>query len=582
MPLQNNNAGALHGVTFDLLSGYTPPEVTPVAGSNPLAEATFNFSKDGSATSTYTTALPSTVRRAKALDDNPILGSHTHALYSPYLGSQTREAVTFTFSKDGSQSTEIANALYPTALRAQRLDDNPILFSHTHALHSAYLAGQERGSATFTFSKDGMFSTTVKDALAPTILRASNLDSNPILFSHTHALHSAYLAGQERGSATFTFSKDGGQTTEVADALAPTQLRASNLEDNPILLSHTHALHSAYIAGQVREVATFTFSRDGGQTTEVKDALPLTVLRAKKLADNPILYSHTHALHGLAGSNPVENGLTYVTGASGGEYTYKTALPPTVRRIAALGNSNPFLATSTHALHGMAGSQQASYQWEDPERFKQHLANLSGTTKGGALHGVAGSQSPGGGGLLGQIGGMMKDLLFGKKGWPLTRYYFYVMIGGIEMAFQGVDGLEAEIGVIDYRDGNSPFFGKDRMPGLVSYSRVTMKKGMFANDIKANNLFKSIAQDRKYTKRHSIFIAMLDHNHIPQFVWRYEKTFITKFVPTNLDAESENEVAVEEIEFVGKAWYTETLMAMAAGAAAGAVGALSGGLNISF
>ena len=43
---------------------------------------------------------------------------------------------------------------------------------------------------------------------------------------------------------------------------------------------------------------------------------------------------------------------------------------------------------------------------------------------------------------------------------------------------------------------------------------------------------------------------------------------------------SENEVAIEELEFVGRAWYLETL----AGMAGNAVGALAGaaGINLSF
>jgi hypothetical protein len=65
---------------------------------------------------------------------------------------------------------------------------------------------------------------------------------------------------------------------------------------------------------------------------------------------------------------------------------------------------------------------------------------------------------------------------------------------------------------------------------------------------------------------------MMDNNLIPQFIWRYEQCFITKVVPSGLDAEAETEVAIEELEFVGRAWYTETL----AGAALGALGSISG------
>jgi phage tail-like protein len=225
----------------------------------------------------------------------------------------------------------------------------------------------------------------------------------------------------------------------------------------------------------------------------------------------------------------------------------------------------------------MAGSQQPGYSWESPEKFKSHLAAMSGV-KTGALHGRASGVSPSNG-LIGGLADMLKGLVFGSDSWPMTKFYFYVLIGGIELGFQSVEGLEAEIGVIEYRDGNSPLLAKDKIPGLVTYNKVTLKKGMFASDTAAANLFKEIATDRQYTKRRSILIAMLDHNHIPQFIWRYEGCFITKFTPANLDAESESEIAVEEMEFAGRSFTTETLLGMAAGLAGGAI---SGSVNLSF
>jgi phage tail-like protein len=251
-------------------------------------------------------------------------------------------------------------------------------------------------------------------------------------------------------------------------------------------------------------------------------------------------------------------------------------LNPTVRRYEAL-RDNPVLGSQTHALYGMAGSQQPGYSWESPERFKKHLASMSGV-KTGALHGRSSGVSASNG-LVDGLADMLKGMIFGSSTWPMTKFYFYVLIGGIELGFQTVEGLEAEIGVIEYRDGDSPLLAKERIPGLVTYNKVTLKKGMFANDTSAAGLFKEIATDRQYTKRRSILIAMLDHNHIPQFIWRYEGCFITKFTPANLDAESESEIAVEEMEFAGRSFTTETLMGMAAGLVGGA---LSGSVSLPF
>jgi phage tail-like protein len=256
------------------------------------------------------------------------------------------------------------------------------------------------------------------------------------------------------------------------------------------------------------------------------------------------------------------------------------------------------------ALNGVNKAMMPGFAWSDAQKkaFRQQLKNMSANLKTGALHGVSGKggslwaktgkfattltqiraglpknksgalhgkAGPGGAG-----GGVLKTIsnLLGIGGsrWPVARFHFYVMIGGTELGFQTVEGLEASVGVIEYRDGNSPFFGKDKMPGLISYEKVTLKKGVFSNDTNANGWFKEIAQDRLYTKRRTIIIAMMDHGLVPQFIWRYQDCFLTKVTPSNLDAESESEVAIEEIEFVGKAWYLDTL----ATAAMGALGAL--------
>jgi phage tail-like protein len=264
------------------------------------------------------------------------------------------------------------------------------------------------------------------------------------------------------------------------------------------------------------------------------------------------------------------------------------------------------------ALNGVSKSMMPGFAWSESQKkaFRQQLSNMSASLKNGALHGVPGKGGSlwaktgkfattltqnksilpknktgalhgkaGPGGAGGGVLDALKSVLgFGGSSWPVARFHFYVMIGGTELGFQTVEGLEASVGVIEYRDGNSPFFGKEKMPGLITYEKVTLKKGVFSNDTNANSWFKEIAQDRLYTKRRTIIIAMMDHSLVPQFIWRYQDCFLTKVTPSNLDAESDSEVAIEEIEFVGRAWYLDTL----AGAAMGALGAVSGaaGVNV--
>jgi phage tail-like protein len=509
---------------------------------------------------------------------NPILGSHTHALYSANLTEQARfDDVVMSYSK--GKETTLKNVLGPTKLRIDALA-NPILGSHTHALYSANLTQQARfDEVVMSYSKDKTI--TLKNVLGPTKLRIEAL-ANPILGSHTHALHSANLTEQARfDGVVMSYSKDKSVT--LGNVLGPTKLRIEALA-NPILGSHTHALHSAYIGGFQRYEDVVQISSKSGVEIRLKNVLEPTKTRLERLAANPILNSHTHALHSANKSGQVR-GQASQTGFRGqAAITYSNLLSPTVRRLEGLAE-NPVLKSFTHALHSAPG--KGGNIWAKTGRFATFHTQIkdglpAGAMKTGALHGVSGKMSGAGGSLVSGLAGALKDMIFGKSDWPLARFYFYVMVGGNMMSFQAVEGLESEVGVIEYRDGNAPFFGKEKMPGMISYSRVTMKKGTFANETTSDRLFKEIAVDRKYTTRKTIMIAMLDHNHIPQFVWRYEKCFITKFTPTNLDAESENEVAIEELEFVGRSWHTETLM-MAAGAAAGAaMGAIKGTVNIGF
>jgi hypothetical protein len=42
------------------------------------------------------------------------------------------------------------------------------------------------------------------------------------------------------------------------------------------------------------------------------------------------------------------------------------------------------------------------------------------------------------------------------------------------------------------------------------------------------------------------------------FTWTLEKAFVTKFTPSNLDAEAENDVAIEEVELTYQAFSMES------------------------
>ena len=131
--------------------------------------------------------------------------------------------------------------------------------------------------------------------------------------------------------------------------------------------------------------------------------------------------------------------------------------------------------------------------------------------------------------------------------WPTPKFHFQVMWGDQEMSFQEVTGLDAQSEEIKYRVGNSKVYSVVKMPGLIKYSNVTMKKGIFKDDNKFYDWFSQVKQNT--IKRTDITISLLDETDTPTMVWTLKNAWPTKISGYELKAEG-NEVAVESIEIV--------------------------------
>lgn len=131
--------------------------------------------------------------------------------------------------------------------------------------------------------------------------------------------------------------------------------------------------------------------------------------------------------------------------------------------------------------------------------------------------------------------------------WPLPKFHFSVKWGDKEMSFQEVSGLDAQSEEIKYRSGDSKVFSVTKMPGLMKYSNVTMKKGIFKGDLKIVEWFNLIKMNT--IERKDVVIALLNEEHKEVMIWTLTKAWPTKITGTDLKAEG-NEVAVESIEIV--------------------------------
>ena len=81
--------------------------------------------------------------------------------------------------------------------------------------------------------------------------------------------------------------------------------------------------------------------------------------------------------------------------------------------------------------------------------------------------------------------------------WPMPKFRFEVDLGtelkGV--AFQEVSGMDVENQIIEYRKSNSPLFSTEKMPGIVKYGNVTLKRGVFVNDNTFWNWHKQISMN---------------------------------------------------------------------------------------
>jgi phage tail-like protein len=132
------------------------------------------------------------------------------------------------------------------------------------------------------------------------------------------------------------------------------------------------------------------------------------------------------------------------------------------------------------------------------------------------------------------------------KMWPMPKFRFEVDFGTHKgVAFQEVSGMDKDVQVIEYRHSNNKLFSTIKMPGLVKYGNVTMKRGVFVND---NMLWKWMDEIKMNTiKRRSVLIKLLDEAGSVTMQWQLINAWPTKITGTDLKSDG-NEVSVDTIE----------------------------------
>jgi phage tail-like protein len=128
---------------------------------------------------------------------------------------------------------------------------------------------------------------------------------------------------------------------------------------------------------------------------------------------------------------------------------------------------------------------------------------------------------------------------------PYGQFNFLVEIDGvIQAGFSEVSGLSTDTNVIEYREGNEQHGTTRKLPGLMKYANIVLKRGYTAN--------KSLWDWRKRvidgkTQRTAGSIILLDEARRPALRWNFREGWPTKWEGPALNGKT-SEVAIETME----------------------------------
>jgi phage tail-like protein len=128
---------------------------------------------------------------------------------------------------------------------------------------------------------------------------------------------------------------------------------------------------------------------------------------------------------------------------------------------------------------------------------------------------------------------------------PFTAFNFIVEIDGVTKAgFMEVTGLGVEIAAIDYREGADKPLTVRKLPGLVKYTNIVLKRGL-TQDHSLWDWIKSVVNGN--VQRTTASITLLDDQRQPAVRWVVREAWPSKWEGPNLNAQG-NAVAIESLE----------------------------------
>jgi phage tail-like protein len=151
---------------------------------------------------------------------------------------------------------------------------------------------------------------------------------------------------------------------------------------------------------------------------------------------------------------------------------------------------------------------------------------------------------------------------------PYMGYNFVVEIGGLlGGGFTQVSGLESSVELESYREGGVNDY-LHQLPGSVSYPNLVLSRGLTVVDV-LWDWYWLTAQGRPMLLNGTIML--LNNQRLPVMWWNFRHAYPVKWVGPSLDASSDGQAAIEQLELVHRG-LVQSLPSQAFGAVRGATG----------
>jgi phage tail-like protein len=133
----------------------------------------------------------------------------------------------------------------------------------------------------------------------------------------------------------------------------------------------------------------------------------------------------------------------------------------------------------------------------------------------------------------------------GKRNDPYGQFNFLVEVDGVFIGgFSECSGLVGDTNIIEYREGNEQQGTTRKLPGLMKYNNIVLKRG-WTKDRSLWNWRKKVVDGK--TQRTSGTITLLDEARQPALRWNFREGWPSKLEGPALNAKT-SEVAIETLE----------------------------------